>query len=158
LLVEVGQPPRQRLAQRQAPAFQQRQRADTVRIPQREVDRDLAALAPPDHDRRRRRKRVDQRCRIVGVLVHVRDKRLRALAAREPSAVVHDRAPMGRQLVSGIAPQNRRAAGAVDAQDRLAGPMLLVVERDTVHADPGAILCLLGSGHHFSFQVTGPTG
>ena len=80
LLVEVGQPARKSRAKRQPTALKQRQRTDTVRVAQREVDGDLAAIAAPDHDRRRRAERVEQRRRIIGLQVHVRFQRLRSLA------------------------------------------------------------------------------
>jgi hypothetical protein len=75
-LVDICDPLHSRLAERQSSALQQRQRADAVRVAQREVERDLAAGAAPDHDRRRRLERVDQRCCIVGVQMDVRGKRL----------------------------------------------------------------------------------
>ena len=128
----------ERLAERQPAALQQRQRADTVRVPQREVDRDLAALAAPDHDRRRRRERVDQRCRIVGVLVHVRDKAApgarcgRTRGGRTGSCA---RASPTRQ------PRRSRGRPScpVPWMHRIGspGPVLLVVERHTVDADLG---------------------
>ena len=133
--VEVCHPLHQRRAQRESPTLEQRERADAIRIPQREVDRDLAALAAADHDRRRRRERVEERGRVVSLLVHIRDERLRALAAPKPAAVVDDRAAACPEHRGRVHPQRRRAAGAVDAEDRLTGAVLLVVERDTVHTD-----------------------
>ena len=49
-LVERGEPPHERRAERQPAALEQRQRAHALRVAQGEVDRDLPALAPPDHD------------------------------------------------------------------------------------------------------------
>ena len=94
LLRELCIPPHERLAQGESPALQQRQRADAVRVAQGEIKGDLPAVAAPDHDRRSRRESVDQGRRIVGVLVHVRGVRLRALAAGKPASVVDDRAPV----------------------------------------------------------------
>jgi len=74
---------------------------------------------------------------FVGLPVHVRDERLRALTAGETATVVDDRAPAPAQLCRGRAPERGRAAGAVDAEDRLAGTVLFVVERDAVGADLG---------------------
>jgi hypothetical protein len=127
-------------------SFQLYQRADTIRVPQREVDRDRVAVAAPDHDRRRGCERVDQRGRVIGLLVHVRDVRLRAFAPEVAAAVVHDRAPAGRQLAGGIAPEGSRAAGAMKAHDRLAGAVHLVVERHTVGADLGHATSITGQG------------
>ena len=105
LLVKVLAPPPERLAQRKPAAFEQRQRPYAVRVAQREVDRDLAAVAATDHDRRRKRECVDQRRSIVGLLPDVRDERLRALAPREPAPVVQDGASMLRQRVGRVTPE-----------------------------------------------------
>ncbi len=138
-LREVSKPAPPRLGHELGP-LEQRQRANPVGIPQREVERRVDAVAPPDHERRRRRERLDQRRRVVGLLVHVRGVRLRALAPGAAAAVVRDRASTPRQLLDRAGPRGGGAPRAVDAEDRLPGTVLLVVQPHAVdthlgHAD-----------------------
>jgi hypothetical protein len=124
--------------QREGGGLEQHERADELGVAQRELDRRLATVAPTDHDGGRGVQRADERRGILCVLDHARLVRLGTLAAGAASSVVHDHAPELPELVDGRgAPHHRRRRGPVDAQDRVAVPVLLEVQANAVDADLG---------------------
>ena len=62
---------------------------------------------------------------------------LRALAARAATPVVCDHVSNPGEPLDRLGPRERRAAGAVDAEDRIAAAVLFVVEADPVEMLPG---------------------
>jgi hypothetical protein len=72
--------------------LEQRERPDPIGVPEREFDRGLAPVAPPDHHRRDRVEHLEERRPVLGVLRHVRLVRLGPLAPAAPPTVVDDQA------------------------------------------------------------------
>ena len=114
-------------------ALEQDQRPHAVGVAQREVGRHGAAVAAADHHRRRLRQGVEQRGRVVGVLGDARALvGLRALAARRSRGGRRRSRGRAARAPDRVAPGERGAAAAVDAEDRGAAAVLLVVEPDAV--------------------------
>src|SRR5262245_14634208 len=100
---------------------------------ERELDRHGAPIAAADYDRRRGRALVEQSGRVLSLLRYGGlVVRLGSLAPRAAAPVIRDHPAESRQPSERVLPHERRAPRAVNAQDRLALAVLLVVEPDPV--------------------------
>ena len=86
-------------------------------------------VAAADHDRRSSFQLAKELERVIRVLLDGGDLvQVQEAHSRAAATVVDDRATELGELAGGVLPDERRAAGAVDAQDRSTGAALLVVQ------------------------------